>query len=158
LERFNKILSHGEFQYRLTQIERFEEHRTFCRHGYQHLVDTARVAYILVLENGLDIPKDIVYATALLHDIGRFDEYTKQIAHAKVTTSTITILRECGYTGSEVVQIVEAIENHQKEPTEVKTLSDVLYQADKLSRMCFNCQAIDECYWSTDRKNRELQL
>ena len=58
----------------------------------------------------------------------------------------------------EIKQIVDAIENHQKLPTEIKTLSDILYKADKLSRLCFDCNAKNECYWSDKKKNHELYI
>lgn len=158
LERFNRILSHKDFKFKVSQIERLERGRVFCHHSLQHLVDTARVAYILSLEGGLNIPKDLIYATALLHDIGRYDEYVYGKPHTEVSQGTIDILKSCGYSLDEVTQIVEAIEHHQERPKDVKTLSDVLYRADKLSRLCFNCNARDECYWSDSVKNDNLTI
>lgn len=156
MDRFNKILSHQEFKKRINCIEHFELDRVFCRHGLQHLIDTARIGYILALENNLKIPKDLIYATALLHDIGRYDEYNFGKSHTEVSESTTKILKDCDYSIEEINQIVEAIENHQKQPKEIKTLSDILYKADKLSRLCFDCKAENQCYWNDDTKNKHL--
>lgn len=46
-------------------------------------LDVARSAYILNLENGLNIPKEIIYGTALLHDIGRYEQYKNGTNHHK---------------------------------------------------------------------------
>ena len=156
LERVNKILSNAEFKHCLQTIETLEKDRIFCKHGITHLLDTARIGYILSLENSLNIPKDIIYATALLHDIGRYDEYIYKISHHKISKRIITILKDCNYSNDEISTIVEAIGNHNTPPTDIKTLSDVLYKADKLSRMCFNCNAQNECYWNTNKKNKTL--
>lgn len=158
LDRFNKILSHVEFKKRINWIENFEKDRIFCHHGLQHLIDTARIGYILVLEKGLNIPKDLIYATALLHDIGRYDEYNFGKSHTEVAQSTVKILKDCGYSENEINQIVKAIQSHQEQPTKIKTLSDILYKADKLSRMCFDCNAQNECYWSDSKKNHEIYI
>lgn len=158
MERFNKVLSHEIFKTKISQIENLEKDRIFCHHGLQHLIDTARIAYILSLENDLNISKDLIYTTALLHDIGRYDEYINGKNHAEVSKDTIQILEDCNYSSEEIKQIVDAIENHQKLPTEIKTLSDILYKADKLSRLCFDCNAKNECYWSDKKKNHELYI
>ncbi len=44
---------------------------TYCRHGLEHLLDVARISYIQVLEDGLDYDENVLYAAALLHDIGK---------------------------------------------------------------------------------------
>lgn len=158
LERVNKILSNLEFKKYIKGIENSEKDRIFCHHGLQHLIDTARIAYILSLENSLDISKDLIYATALLHDIGRYNEYINGKSHFEVSESVIQILIDCNYSVEEVSQIVKAIENHHRPPIEIKTLSDILYKADKLSRMCFNCEAKLECYWKDEVKNKILNV
>lgn len=44
----------------------------------EHFLSVARISYLMVLEKNLDIPKDIIYATAFLHDMGRADQYEKE--------------------------------------------------------------------------------
>lgn len=156
MDRFNKILSHKDFKFKISQIEILEKNRIFCRHGLNHLIDTARICYILSLENGLNIPKDLIYATALIHDIGRYDEYINGKPHIEVSQDTIQILKDCDYSTEEIQQIVHAIQKHQKHIDSTETLSDILYKADKLSRLCFNCNAQNECYWNDNKKNKTL--
>ncbi len=158
MERVNKILSSADFKSCIKGIENFESDRIFCKHGLNHLLDTARIAYILNLEHGLNIPKGLIYATALLHDIGRYDEYYNGIPHDKAHDRIINILQLCEYSTEEISLIVNAITLHRKAPNKLETLGDIISRADKLSRDCFNCNAIQECYWLDDKKNLKLFL
>ena len=46
--------------------------------------------------------KDIIYATALLHDLGRADQYEKGISHEEAGAILAEeILTDCGYTREE---------------------------------------------------------
>ena len=81
MERVNRILENVTFKKNLSHLRKLEENRIYCRHDIDHLLDVARLAYIEDLEKGLGIEKEIIYATALLHDLGRVLEYTKQIPH-----------------------------------------------------------------------------
>ena len=76
MTRVNRIWNHSVYQSSLHNIEELERERIFCGHGVRHLLDTARLAYIENLEMGLCISKDMIYAAALLHDIGRGQQYT----------------------------------------------------------------------------------
>lgn len=158
MKRINNILSHSHFKRCIQDIETYEINRTFCCHGLNHLLDTARIAYILSLENNINISKDLIYATALLHDLGRYDEYIFGTPHNHVSDKTIKILADCGYSTDEIAQIIDAIQYHRCTSNSVKSLSDVISKADKLSRLCFNCSAKDECYWHDDKKNHELYI
>lgn len=158
MERVNKILSSADFLDCIKAIETFESDRIFCKHGLNHLLDTARIAYILNLENGLNIPKGTIYATALLHDIGRYDEYYHGIPHNQAHDRIIHILQSCEYSQEETALIVDAIKLHRNTSSELVTLGDIISRADKLSRNCFNCKAIQECYWVDDKKNLKLFL
>ena len=55
--------------------------RIFCRHTPEHFLDVARLMYIYSLENKLNLSREIIYATALLHDIGRAQQYLSGISH-----------------------------------------------------------------------------
>lgn len=46
-----------------------------------HLLDVARIACIRNLEEGLGLDKEIIYAAAVLHDIGKSLQYEKKIPH-----------------------------------------------------------------------------
>ncbi|MCD7929143.1 MAG: hypothetical protein LUF86_03175 [Clostridiales bacterium] len=46
MERVNQILRHPLFREKLTEIDRLEQERIFCRHGLEHLLAVARLSYI----------------------------------------------------------------------------------------------------------------
>ncbi len=50
-----------------------EEGRRFCHHDMGHFLDVARLAMIFNLQQGLSVSKEMIYAAALLHDIGRWN-------------------------------------------------------------------------------------
>lgn len=43
-----------------------------------HLLDVARIAYIRNLEKGYGFRKDVIYAAAVLHDIGKALQYEEK--------------------------------------------------------------------------------
>ena len=83
MEKVNKIINHPLWIDAVSDIEHSEKDRKFCRHGREHLLDTARIAYIFSLEENLNmnISKEIIYAAALLHDIGRSEAYSGGLPH-----------------------------------------------------------------------------
>lgn len=154
MERYNLILNNKDFKAAVSIIQKNEENRIFCCHGMEHLLDTARIAYIIVLENKLDISKDIVYAAALLHDIGRSQgSKNHNISSSRAAEK---ILPACGYSQTETQLICRAIENHRGHSKGVSALCDVLSAADHLSRQCYSCHAFDQCYWEKERRNMEI--
>ena len=48
--RVDRILNHPEFQKSMRLIRILEKERIFCCHGMEHLLDVARIGYILNLE------------------------------------------------------------------------------------------------------------
>ncbi|MDE5863176.1 MAG: HD domain-containing protein [Lachnospiraceae bacterium] len=163
MERIEKILKHPLYQSNCHKIEQLEAERIFCRHGIDHSLDVARILYILILERRLDLPKDIIYATALLHDIGRAVEYEESRPHHEAGAGMAReILRDCGYTESEAEQISSAIISHKCGQTDDRMagqdiLLSLLYEADKLSRNCFDCKAQGECYWKEEQRNHTIK-
>ena len=81
MQRIDAILQNEQFQYGLKRINLLEQDRIFCCHGLNHLLDVARIAWIMVLERNLPVQKDIVYGAALLHDLGRYRQYEDNIPH-----------------------------------------------------------------------------
>ncbi len=159
-DRYTQILSNKLYKETLNAIVLAETDRRFCKHGTDHLVSTARIAYILALENRLDIPKDLIYAAAFLHDLGRLAKYRTGESHSKAGAKlAAVILSECGYSEKETELISEAILSHgheSPEPEKCRTLGDVLQKADTLSRLCFECEAYNECYWDINKKNHTV--
>ena len=66
-----RLLEDKTYQGLLRELENLEAGRIYCRHGFEHLMDVARLCWITVLENKIDISKEEVYLAALLHDIGK---------------------------------------------------------------------------------------
>ena len=163
MERVNRILRHPDFIRLQEELDRLEADRRFCRHGMQHLIDTARLAYLFALESSADLPKDVIYAAALLHDIGRAEQYRNGTPHDVAGCAAAEpILAECGFAEEERDMILTAIGSNRKEKSKKKAMSKevlaaILYHADKKSRLCFLCNAEAECNWAKEKKNMTLE-
>jgi len=152
LKRVNDILNNRVYREYLHRLEIYEESREFCRHNMEHFLAMARIAYILVLEEGLGYSKELIYSIGLLHDIGRVLEYEKGIPHHEGSIIiSKEILNEIDFSNHEKEIILKAIENHRVQSED--RLSDIIYRSDKLSRNCIQCKAIKDCYWSDEKKN-----
>jgi uncharacterized protein len=156
--RINDILHNHKFINYINRNEECEKDRIFCHHDLSHFLDVARIAYILNLENNLNYPKHIIYAAALLHDIGRWMQYEEGISHDEASAELARdILKDCCYSKEEINEIAEAIGHHRKDSEDKNNLSYILYFSDKASRNCFNCVAAKECNWSNEKKNRIIK-
>ena len=156
-DKINLIIENPSFVYNLKKIGELEKHRKFCLHDMQHFLDVARLMYIMSLENNFKTPKYMIYATALLHDIGRGEQYENGTPH-HIASLIIAkkILLECKYTDGEINEIIGAISNHRNDSEDFNSLSDILYKCDKLSRNCVHCIAIDDCKWPKDKRNLKI--
>lgn len=153
MDKINEILQNDIFKLNMEKLEKLEENREFCRHGINHSLDVARIAYIMTLENGLDYSKDIIYAIALLHDIGRVMQYEKGVSHHEGSVILAEeILKDTSYDDEEISIIIEAIKNHRNKEN-VSEFNKLIFKSDKLSRNCFMCKSYDECYWDSNKKN-----
>ena len=148
----------------MEEIEAAESGRIYCRHDFTHLMDVARIAYILSLEEALNIPRDVIYAAALLHDIGRSEEYTDGIPHDEAGARIAKeILKRSSYSDEEREAIIFAVHGHRghSEPEEtgglIGRLAYVIKRADKESRLCLSCDARDTCKWPDDKKNLNIK-
>lgn len=159
MNRVNNILLNEKYKEYIEKNKAYEIERVFCHHDMQHFIDTARIAYIMSLEKGFKIEKTIIYAAALLHDIGRWKEYKEGTPHEVVGVELAKdILIESGYSGEEIAEILQAISNHRKKDNISGSLSDLLSKSDKLSRNCFDCLAEKQCNWSKEKKNFNIQF
>lgn len=147
------ILQNKHFNLLLCELNKLEENRVYCRHDIHHLCEVARIMLIKNKTEQLNINHDIIVATALLHDIGRINEYKFNQDHR---TSGLDfardILLDCNYKNTEIEAICTAISNHNNLSKD--TLSALLYRADKLSRACYTCKTKD-CYWDSEKRNKE---
>ena len=73
--RISYIRKHPLYVSSYQRLQELEQERIFCCHQMNHLLDTARIAYILSLERGIGISKEAIYAAAILHDIGKGRQY-----------------------------------------------------------------------------------
>ena len=111
------------------------------------------------MENNISIKKDVIYATALLHDIGRSVEYIEGTSHHEAGAKlALPILEESGFSKQECQEICEAILKHKHSSKKAKQLSSILYESDKQSRNCFDCPVKEECYWPEEKKNAGILL
>ena len=164
MERIRRIYEHPLFRKQLSLTEEAERDRRFCGHSLDHLLDTARICMILSLEGyiaGRDPypERDVVYAAGLLHDIGRYAEYSEGKDHGEAGAGIAErILSECGYSGEEIACITDAIRDHRGKAGHGDGLSGHLREADRLSRRCFECEAREDCYWDEERKNKGIEI
>lgn len=160
MSRIDAIIRHPVFIGHMEKNEAAEQGRIFCRHDMGHLLDVARIAMLLNLEEGLGLTKELLYGAALLHDIGRHEQYESGTPHEEAGAQIApAILADCGYDEKETRVITEAIRMHRnKAIAECADLKGVLYRADKLSRPCFCCKAESACNWKEEKKNKHLRL
>ena len=155
MKRINAILHHPLFEERLRLLAALEAERVFCRHDLTHLLDVARLMWIEVLEAGLLLERDLVYAAALLHDLGRADQIQRGIPHEEAGAYLAeAILPDAGFSAEETDAVIAAIRGHRGSGTNASTkLGALLHRADKACRLCWRCDARQDCNWPEARKN-----
>lgn len=161
MERITLIVRNLRFQEYLKRIEKAEQNRKFCCHNWQHYIDVARISYIMILEKGdsayreifgpgvadRDQVKELVYAAALLHDIGRWIQYETGEDHALASSKLARdILHGAGFDNSEIEVICKAISEHRRVDDKNSCLGNILARADDYARSCSNCLETEECY------------
>ena len=101
---------------------------------------------------------ELSVCTALLHDVGRADPDDTGRKHHELSVEYAgRILEQCGFSTQENEQICDAIGSHNTDGAEREGLAYVLYNADKLSRNCFDCEASDQCYWLESARNTGIK-
>lgn len=158
MNRVNQLYQHPVYQEKFLALQEAEKHRKFCKHTLEHFLDVARLMYIDALEREIDLSREIIYAMALMHDIGRIDQITKGIPHEQAGAELCdSILPDCGFAGEEIAVIKTAILHHRKgTDTEQNPYGEMLYRADKKSRNCYACDMQAECYWDRNKMNLRI--
>lgn len=160
LYRVDNILKDPLYKMCLERNATWEQNRRFCRHDLQHMLDVARITYILMLEGScLDKAavtgisntslksKEIIYAAGLLHDMARWLEYETGEDHAAASARMAgPVLERAGFDPVEQEIITTAIGEHRNAGTEASLLGQYICRADDLARPCNRCAARDECY------------
>lgn len=158
MKRCNEIFNHPLYRERLNKTAEYERDRIYCLHDLAHAMDVARVAYIISLERGLNINKEIIYAAALLHDIGRCEQYHSGTPHDIASVRAAEeILPDCGFCAEEIKRITTAISEHRTNKPR-SSLGEILCIADNKSRMCLSCNAISTCKWTAGELNMEISV
>ena len=144
------IINHPLFRENLAKIKQKELNRLYCRHDLEHLLAVARLGYIINLEEGLKVEPTLIYAAALLHDLGKAQDSADHAQRSGELAAVI--LPQCGFSGADTAQIIAAIKAH-RQASDQGALAYILYKADKKSRSCFSCSAQSSCNWSDEKKN-----
>lgn len=181
MPRIHRILNNDKFNYYMDAIARLEKDRLFCGHDMDHLLSVARMMYIINLEEGLDLDKELIYSVALIHDLGRVDEYEKGIDHHTASSNIAEdLMKDADFSDEEIKMAQYAIKNHRTnrqgelicesdEETlplgggmdmtdRTISLSNLLRYVDKKSRLCYLCDARNMCKWNEEKKNKKLFL
>ena len=97
--RVRQIVTHPLYQQEFSALQRAEQGRIYCNHTMEHFLDVARICYILVLQDGADLPRELIYGAALLHDLGRYrqiaDGTPHEVASAQLAEEIYGGLRLC---------------------------------------------------------------
>lgn len=161
MTKIDRILHDEAYRAAAEKVRRLEADRIFCRHGLEHSLDVARIGWILALEENINVPKELIYGAALIHDIGRGEEYETGESHDTASVRLgRPVLERAGFSEKDIKTICEAILSHRQSKKEnansFSALEELLYRADKLSRPCFMCRAAKLCYWDRTKKNETL--
>lgn len=160
MDKLNQLLNHPIYKKQMAAIEAYEAARIFCGHDFQHFLDVSRIGYILVLEKGLEVSKEVVYGYGFLHDIGRAVEYSGGAPHDQASVHIAeVVLKESDYTTEEVEQIIKAIKSHRNMDIKDKeSFEGLMVKADKASRACWQCPAESQCNWNSQKKNIRVEV
>lgn len=158
MDVIEKIRQHPLYLDCYEKLEKAEDDRIFCCHQMPHLLDVARIAYIQNLEGHLGFKKEIIYAAALLHDIGKYQQYEDGTPHeqagARIAEKVLADIEF--FTKEEKAVIIQSILEHRRKKDRMSALGRILYESDKLSRACYACPARHQCNWSSEKKNRVI--
>ena len=156
MSRIDRITQNPQYVDTLKRLQVLETDRIFCRHDISHFMSVARLMWIEVLEQQLPVDREVVYAAALLHDIGRVAQMEHGIPHEQASAEFAQqILPDVGFNEEELREVTAAILSH-REDCSVSGLGKILYQADKRSRDCWCCGASDLCNWPDEKKNKGI--
>lgn len=159
MNRINAILQHEDYQKYLKMNTMAEADRRFCHHDMEHFLAVARLAMILRTKEQLEIEDELIYAVALLHDIGRWKQYQDGTGHEIASYELAPeILDAAGFCQEERETVLSAILQHRNpDKAQEASLEGLIYRADKMSRSCFACEMEKECNWKNEKKNLQLQ-
>lgn len=148
------LLKDSSFLYRLFHLAELEKNRAYCRHDLEHFLNTARIAWIFALEKGLSPEKEQIYLAALLHDLGRVEEYEQEISHEEASAAFAgEILRRLGYDEKKTKEICYAVAAHRERRTFLQ-----LKMTCVLSRGSFRIGSSSQRYFLRQISSPEIVL
>ena len=162
MKRVNEIYDHPVFQEKFRALQEVEKDRLFCKHTLEHLIDVARLMYIYALEHDLSISKELIYATALMHDIGRIDQIEQGTPHEKAGAALCdVILPDCGFSEEETAVIQDAILHHRNRTYESEVPGEPETPVDKEGPTVIkvtpgNSTNLGECNWDEEKMNLKI--
>lgn len=170
--RVDRLIRDPEYGQYLEENRCREVNRRYCRHDLQHMIDVARITYLLFLETGdlnsfmeqyelaqLATAREIIYATGILHDIGRWQEYDTDEDHALIGARLApALLYRAGFSNAEVQMICRAVKAHRQAGDGAGILGRHLSRADDLSRLCASCLAREDCHKLSRMETRQHML
>lgn len=157
MKRVNRIIQNPTYQQYLEWNYKAEKGRPYCHHDFFHQLTVARLAYLLILEQGKNsFSREIIYAAGLLHDIGRWRQYSEDIDHPLAGAELARpLLKNAGFSAEEIESITKAIREHGSSGLKSTLLGETLQRADSLARTCFYCAARDGCKKVQGQPHRE---
>lgn len=159
LEITNRIIASDKYLHELKLLTELEHDRIFCGHNIEHFLNVARITMIICCENKIYADPDIIYSAALLHDIGRIDEYISGIPHDEAgICKAEAILNEVGCNIEMKKKILSLIGSHRSKSEDDNSLEEIFYSADKKSRLCFYCPAQEDCNWPPEKRNMKIEV
>ena len=159
MARVNQLLDHEDYISSMEKIDVLEKERLFCKHGFEHGLNVARIAYAYLLESGERLlPKESVYAAAFLHDIGRWVEYETGEDHAEASARlALPLLEACSFSLNDIQVILKGIREHRRHPEgNLTLLGAALALADDWARDCRHCSVQALCYKYNQAMNQVM--
>ena len=126
MPRLDAIWADEVYQREYRRLEELEQTRVFCRHGIRHLMDTARIMWALNLERACGLSQDVVYAAALLHDIGKALDHEIEGSHVQIGVEVARKYKENP-------AVIHAIEAHHGDVEPKTPLAFIVMAADAIS-------------------------
>lgn len=159
MARVNQLLEQENYICYMEKIDGLEKERLFCKHGFEHGLNVARIAYAYLLEKEeLLLTKESVYAAAFLHDIGRWVEYQTGEDHAEASARlALPLLEACSFSLDDIQVILKGIREHRRHPEgNLTLLGAALALADDWARDCRHCSVQALCYKYNQAMNQVM--
>lgn len=160
MEYVNRLIQNETYLRTMREIHESEKKRIFCHHGFNHLLDVARIAYIMNLEYEFGFEKEFLYMCALLHDIGRAKEYMTGVSHEKAGVKLAgQLLEEIAYPEEKREAILNKVADHRHAPLPKEGINrdNFFWFADKRARNCFTCNVAAQCNWAQEKRTLTIE-